>query len=109
MNFALSVLEFVALAVAFVVAGWARRKYKAIWAKVLFFFAAVIAGNVVYFILGVICAIILSADAATRTVNAHAVGSNGWEVLSATIVAAVVGFVRSLSDPMWPIRKSTGP
>lgn len=107
MDFTLSILEFVGLAVTVVVAAWARRKFKSIWAKVLFFFVAVIAGNVVYFISGIVCAIILaSGDRAMVSANAHAVGANGWSTIGASVVAAIAGLVSSLPDRIWPVRKS---
>jgi hypothetical protein len=73
-----------------------------LWAKVIFFFVAIIVGNLVYFVLGVICAIVLSPDAVTRTANAHAVGINGWRPLGATVAAAIGGLVSSIPDRIWP-------
>lgn len=52
----IAILQFIGLVVSFAVAGWARLKLKSRWVKVLFFFVAVIAGNVVYLGLGVIWA-----------------------------------------------------
>jgi membrane associated rhomboid family serine protease len=97
--FLISILEFIGLVTAFAVAAWARRKFKSMWPKVLFFFVAVVAGNVVYFVLGVICAIWASADA-------HAIGVNGWEAFGATIVGAMAGLLSSLSDRFRTVRKS---
>lgn len=99
----ISILSFLGTAVAFAVAGWARLKLKSVWVKVLFFFVAVIAGNVVYLGLGI-------AWALTNTATVHAVaqdvGRNGWGVLASTIVGAIVGLVSSLPDRFRLLRKS---
>jgi hypothetical protein len=106
MEFALSILEFVGLVVSFVFAGLVRRAFKSIWAKVPLFFVAVIAGNLVYFFSGIICAVILAPDPLTRTAYAHSVGHHGWEALGATVVAAIVGLTTSFFDRVWKVRKS---
>jgi hypothetical protein len=87
-------LMFIGLAAAFVVASWARLKFRNLWVRVIFFFIAVIAGNVVYLVVGLIWALANpAADVIARTI-----GRNGWEVLGGTIVAAIAGLASSLSD-----------
>lgn len=99
----IAILQLIGLVVSFAVAGWARLKLKSRWVKVLFFFVAVIAGNVVYLGLGVIWAM---ADPATLHATARAVGLNGWQVLGSTIAAAFAGLVFPLVDGMRRVRKS---
>jgi hypothetical protein len=98
----ISVLSFVGLAVAFVIAAWARRKFDGIWLKVLFFFAAVIAGNLVYLVLGIAWDLLGIAWGLTSPLPSHAfareVGLHGFEVLASTVVGALVGLLTSFSD-----------
>ena len=95
-------LQFIGLVAAFVVASWARLKFQNLWVRVLFFFIAVIAGNVVYLVLGLIWA---SANPATNDI-ARTIGQNGWVVFGSTIVGAIVGLASSLSDQFRTTRKT---
>jgi hypothetical protein len=95
-------LEFIGLVAAFVVASWARLKFQNLWVRVLFFFIAVIAGHVVYLLLGLIWA---SMNPATYDV-ARTIGKNVWEVLGSTIVGAIAGFASSLPDLFRTTRKT---
>jgi biotin transporter BioY len=99
----IAALEFIGLVVAFVVAAWARRKFKSIWAKVLFFFVAAIAGNLTYVTLGVAWALM---NPETSHAVAREVGRDGWEVLGSTVGGALVGLLTSFADRFRTARKS---
>ena len=88
-------LQFIGLVVAFVVGAWARRKFKNPWVKVVFFFVAVIAGNLVYVVLGIAWAL---ANPETLHAVAYEIGHKGWEVLGSTVVGALVGLLTSFAD-----------
>jgi hypothetical protein len=91
----IATLQFIALVVTFVVAAWTRRKFKSIWAKVLFFFVAVIAGNLIYLVVGIAWAL---TNPATSHAVAQEIGRNGWGVLGSTVVGALVGLLTSFGD-----------
>jgi hypothetical protein len=84
----LSLLTWLSVAVTFGFVAWARHKFKGTGARVLFFFAAWITGNVVYFVLGVIWA---WATPDRSIAISHAVGAHLGQVVGSTIVAAFVG------------------
>lgn len=91
----ISTLQFIGIVAALVVAAWARWKFKSVWLKVLFFFVAMIAGNLVYLVLGI------AWDLMNPTPShaiAHEVGRNGWDVIGGTLVGAAVGLFTSFSD-----------
>jgi membrane protein implicated in regulation of membrane protease activity len=95
-------LQFIGGLVSFLIATWARRKFISPWAKVLLFFVALIAGNIVYLALGIIWAL---WDPDTASANARAVGMGGWGTLGSTLVAALVGLLTPLGDRFMRGRK----
>jgi hypothetical protein len=84
--------EFIGVGVAFVVNVWGQYRFESIWVKVLFFFIAIIAGNLVYLTLGIAWAM---TNPATEHAVAHEVGSQAGQVLGATTGTAI--FVLAVS------------
>jgi hypothetical protein len=84
--------EFIGVAVTFVLGAWGQYKFESIWVKVLFFFVAIIAGNLVYLTLGIAWAM---TNPATEHAVAHEVGRQVLQVLGTTTGSAV--FVLAVS------------
>ena len=88
-------LHLIGGVVSFIIGTWTRRKFEIGWTYLLFFFAAMIAGIVVYLVLGIIWA---SWDPETSKATAHAVGAGIWGTLGDTLVGTFVGLFTPLGD-----------
>jgi hypothetical protein len=99
----LSFLTWFSVAVTFGFAAWARHRFKSTLARVLFFFAAWITGNVVYFVLGVSWA---WATPERTIALSHAVGARLGQVVGMTLVAAFVGAFLPLIERFRTVRNS---
>ena len=99
----LSLIQYLGVVAAFVVADWSRRRFeKKLW--VLFFFVAVIAGNVAYLVIGFAWA--LANPDATMAI-AHEIGGELPVAFGGTFVGAGVGLLSSLGDRIWKARKTS--